>query len=126
MKPATSAHSVSSKSKGGRLVSAKAETKNTTNIGRSGSQYQPNNPKGLFWAATMALRLSEPAQSSTLMMTKTIETSKETICAADLSAARKAYFEFDAQPAMMTPYTCKLDMAKMNRTPTLRSATCQP
>ena len=25
------------------------------------------------------------------------------ICAADLSAARKAYFEFDAQPAMMMP-----------------------
>src|SRR5215475_8073891 len=48
MKPATSSDSASSKSKGGRLVSAKADTKNTTNIGRSGSQYQPNNPKGLF------------------------------------------------------------------------------
>src|SRR5262245_21423758 len=75
MKPATSSDSASSKSKGGRLVSATAETKNTTNIGRSGSQYQPNNPKGLFWAATMALRLSEPAQSNTVMITKPIETS---------------------------------------------------
>src|SRR5262249_48132043 len=44
MKPATSSDSASTRSKGGRLVSAKAETKNTTNIGRSGSQYQPNRP----------------------------------------------------------------------------------
>src|ERR671939_2022367 len=40
MKPATSSDSASTRSKGGRLVSASAETKKTTNIGRSGSQYQ--------------------------------------------------------------------------------------
>src|SRR4029077_4795832 len=45
--PATSTDSASSRSKGGRLVSARAETKNTTNIGKSGSQYQPKNPKPL-------------------------------------------------------------------------------
>src|SRR6185295_19942041 len=39
-KPATSSDSASTRSKGGRLVSASAETKNTTNIGNSGSQYQ--------------------------------------------------------------------------------------
>src|SRR5262245_4359153 len=44
MKPATSSDSASTRSNGGRLVSASAETKNTTNIGRSGSQYQPNMP----------------------------------------------------------------------------------
>ena len=38
MKPATSSDSASSRSKGGRLVSASAETKNTTNIG---SKRQP-------------------------------------------------------------------------------------
>ena len=40
MKPATSSDSASGRSNGGRLVSASAETKNTTNIGNSGSQYQ--------------------------------------------------------------------------------------
>ena len=74
MKPATSSDSASSRSKGGRLVSASAETKNTTNIGKSGSQYQPKMPKALSCALTMSLRLSEPAQSRTVMMTKPIET----------------------------------------------------
>src|SRR5215212_10982620 len=39
MKPATSSDSASTRSNGGRLVSASAETKNTMNIGNSGSQY---------------------------------------------------------------------------------------
>src|SRR6185312_14454337 len=38
MKPATSSDSASTRSNGGRLVSASAETKNTANIGNSGSQ----------------------------------------------------------------------------------------
>src|SRR5215475_12402392 len=83
MKPATSSDSASTRSNGGRFVSASAETKNTTNIGKSGSQYQPSMPKRVSCAATMADRLSEPAQSSTQMMTKPIETSYDTICAAD-------------------------------------------
>src|SRR5579864_3801864 len=44
MKPATSSDSASTRSKGGRLVSASAEMKNTMNIGNSGSQYQENSP----------------------------------------------------------------------------------
>src|SRR6266850_3769694 len=44
MNPATSSDSASTRSKGGRLVSAKADTKNTTNIGNSGSQYQLKRP----------------------------------------------------------------------------------
>src|SRR6266404_8308622 len=43
MKPATSSDSASTKSNGGRLVSASAETNNTTNIGSNGSQYQFRN-----------------------------------------------------------------------------------
>src|SRR5205807_9652633 len=39
-KPATSSDSASTRSNGGRLVSASAETKKITNIGNSGSQYQ--------------------------------------------------------------------------------------
>src|SRR5579863_6332016 len=75
MKPATSSDSASTRSNGGRLVSANAETKKTTSIGNSGSQYQRNSPHGWFCASTMADRLREPTHSSTVMMTKPIETS---------------------------------------------------
>src|ERR1700733_8974511 len=67
--PATSVASSSGMSKGGRLVSARADTKNTTNIGSSGITYQ-------MWrcASTIAVRFKEPAQSSTVTSTKPIET----------------------------------------------------
>src|ERR1043165_9835988 len=103
MKPATSSDSASTRSNGGRLVLASAETKNMTYIGTSGSQYQMNTPYLPFCASTMAERFSEPAHSSTVMMTKPIETSYDTICAAERTAARNAFFEFDPQPAMMMP-----------------------
>src|SRR5438477_10899903 len=103
MKPATSSDSASTRSNGVRLVSASAEMKKMTNIGNSGSQNQLNRPKRPFWASTMALRLSEPTHSSTVIMTKPIETSYDTIWAAERSAARNGYLELDAQPAMMTP-----------------------
>src|ERR687889_2910600 len=75
MKPATSSDSASGRSKGGRFVSAMAEIKKITNIGKSQSQYQPSMPKRVSCAATICDRLSEPAQSSTVMMTKPMETS---------------------------------------------------
>src|SRR6476619_6353673 len=75
MKPATSSDSASTRSKGGRFVSANAEIKNTTNIGNSGNQYQPNRPYLPFCASTIADKFNEPAHSSTVMMTKPIETS---------------------------------------------------
>src|SRR5690242_5949439 len=103
MKPATSSDSASTRSNGGRLVSASAEMKKMMNMGKSGSQYQPNTPHLVSWAATIADRLSEPTHSSTVMMTKPIETSYDTIWAAERSAERNGYFEFDAQPAMMMP-----------------------
>src|SRR6266496_6384901 len=59
MKPATSSDSASTRSKGGRLVSASAETKNTMNIGNSGSQYQPSRPKRVFCASTMSVMRKE-------------------------------------------------------------------
>src|SRR5919106_1413320 len=46
MYPATSSDSASGKSKGGRLVSASAETKNTMNIGNNASQCQSRNEVG--------------------------------------------------------------------------------
>src|ERR1700691_4327519 len=75
MKPATSSDSASTRSNGGRLVSAIAEMKKITSIGNSGSQYQLNSPQRPFCASTMAVRLSEPTHSSTVIMTKPIETS---------------------------------------------------
>src|SRR3712207_6836135 len=50
-KPATSSDSASGRSKGDRFVSAMAEMKKITNIGNSGSQYQPRIPSPLFWAS---------------------------------------------------------------------------
>src|SRR5439155_13886405 len=79
MNPATSSDSASTRSKGGRLVSASAETKNTMNIGRSGSQYQfrkASHGRPILVARpvccdlTMSVRLSEPAQRRTVMITK--------------------------------------------------------
>src|SRR5882757_3630114 len=75
MKPATNSDSASTRSNGGRLVSASAEMKNTTNIGNSGSQYQPNTPHEVFCASTISERRSEPAHNKTVMNTKPIETS---------------------------------------------------
>src|SRR5205823_12671110 len=75
MKPATSSDSASTRSKGGRFVSASAEMKKMTNIGNSGSQNQLNSPQRPFCASTMAVRLSEPTHNRTVIMTKPIETS---------------------------------------------------
>src|SRR5690606_23636425 len=54
MKPATSSDSASTRSKGGRFVSASAEMKKITNIGNSGSQNQLNRPQAPFCASTIA------------------------------------------------------------------------
>src|SRR5215467_2222705 len=69
MNPATSSDSPSTRSNGGRMVSASAEMKNTPNIGSSGSQYQLSAVSQgapsrlarlrLCCASTMAERLSE-------------------------------------------------------------------
>src|SRR6266852_5811797 len=75
MKPATSSDSASTRSNGGRLVSASAEMKKITNIGNSGSQNQPSRPQRPSCALTMSVRLSEPTHNRTVMKTKPIETS---------------------------------------------------
>jgi hypothetical protein len=57
--------------------------KNTTHLGSSDSQCQSSSVAGrparvpgpTFWALTMSVMLSEPTQSSTVMMTKPMETS---------------------------------------------------
>src|SRR5438445_154822 len=83
MWPATSSDSASTRSKGGRFVSASAEMKKMMNIGNSASQFQSRKVLGRpsrvpippCCDSTISLRLSEPAVSSTVTMTKPIETS---------------------------------------------------
>src|SRR5690348_17117874 len=75
--PATSSDSASTRSKGGRLVSASAETKKIGSIGnRIENTFQPPSAKTpvVSCARTMAERFSEPANSNTVMITKPIET----------------------------------------------------
>ena len=53
--------------------------------------------------STMELRFKVLAISRTVMMIRPIDTSYDTICAAERSAPRNGYFEFEAQPPMMMP-----------------------
>src|ERR671919_65663 len=71
--------------------------------GNGGSQ--PPRNMMVPMAHMVEIAVYSPTISSTVMITKPIETSYDTICAAERSAARNGYFEFDAQPAMMMPYT---------------------
>src|SRR5688572_24261682 len=83
MWPATSSDSASTRSNGGRFVSASAEMKKMTNIGNSDSQCQSRKvlgrptivPRPSRCDNTMSVRLSDPTQSSTVTITKPIDTS---------------------------------------------------
>ncbi len=68
--PATSSASASGKSNGWRLVSARVEMKKTTAIGNSGITNHRSR-----CASTIADKFSEPTQSSTVMITKPMDTS---------------------------------------------------
>ena len=59
------------------------------------------------------------AHISTPTSAKPIAISYDTICAAERSAPRNAYFEFDAQPARMMPYTPTDDSASTYSSPAL-------
>src|SRR6476660_6515566 len=82
-KPATNSDSASGRSNGGRLVSANAEMKNTMNMGNRTNQFQSSTeptkpsrvPSPTRCALTISVKLSEPTTSSTVMITKPIETS---------------------------------------------------
>src|SRR5947208_10839126 len=73
-KPATSSDSASTRSNGGRLVSASADMKKITNIGSSGENTNQPRISGAC-ARTISERFSEPANSSTVIKTKPMEPS---------------------------------------------------
>ena len=70
----------------------------------------------------MSERLRLPETISTTTSAKPMAISYETICAAERIAPRKAYFELDAQPAMITLYTPIDVSAMMYKRPALTSA----
>src|SRR5579871_1529556 len=77
-KPATNSDSASRRSKGGRCVSAREETKKMISMGNSSEktfQWAKASTPVVACASTMRERLSEPANSSTVIITKPMETS---------------------------------------------------
>src|SRR6201994_4136634 len=77
-KTATNSDSASSRSKGGRWVSARDETKKITSMGNRKEkkfQWVKARMPVVFWASTILLRFKETANSSTVIITKTMETS---------------------------------------------------
>ena len=96
--PATNSDSASGRSKGGLFVSAKAEMKKTTNIGNKGIKNQT-----VFCAITISVKFNDPTHMSTVTITNPIETSYETIWAADRSAPKNGYLLFDDHPAIKIP-----------------------
>src|SRR3989338_2885666 len=119
-KPATISDSPSAMSNGARLVSATPEIRYTRNIGNSGSRYQFSMPKRPCWPFTISPRFMLCEAISTHTSANPIAISYDTICAAERTAPRNAYFELDAQPAMMMPYTPSEVIAKIYNRPALR------
>ena len=97
--PATNSASASGKSKGARFVSANIEQKKITAFGNKGKTYQ----MVFDWLIIISVRLKDFARIITGNIVNPIETSYETIWAADLSAPKKAYFELLAQPPKIIP-----------------------
>ena len=56
-----------------------------------------------FLALTISDKFNDPTQTKTVTITSPIDTSYDTICAADLSAPINAYLELLAQPAIIIP-----------------------
>src|SRR3954464_6963811 len=77
-KPATNSDSASNRSKGGRWVSAREETKKITSMGKSSEKaFQCRKAKMPVeaCAVTMVDRFNDPANNSTVIITKPMETS---------------------------------------------------
>ena len=53
----------------------------------------------------MSVRFKEPTHNKTFIIITPIETSYETIWAADLIAPKNGYLEFEAHPPIINPYT---------------------
>ena len=106
--PDTNSASASGKSNGCRFVSANAETKNLLIIGNKGLTYHTSS-----CARTIPDKFPVPAHINTDTTMNPIETSYDTICAADRNAPKNEYFEFDDHPAIIIPYTANDEIANL-------------
>src|SRR5581483_10785370 len=100
--PPVSSCSASGRSNGARFVSARPPISTMTNATGCTNTYQTC---WSYCALTMLTMLSEPAIRITLTSVSVTATSYEMSCADARSDASSGYFEFDAYPARMIPYT---------------------
>src|SRR2546423_8214707 len=106
--PATSSVSASGRSNGGRLVSALIAKKKTSNPASCGMKNQIVAPCLL----TMSTRLSDWPMKTTPSTDKASDTSYETSCAHVRIEPSSEYFDSEAQPPMIAPYTPSEPSAK--------------
>src|SRR6185295_2662178 len=104
--PATSSASASGRSKGSRLVSANAETKNTTNPTNCGRTFQPWKGSASqlppCWSTT-SVSLNEPPERTTPAAAVVIASSYEMICALERMPPIRENLLLDDQPARTIP-----------------------
>lgn len=91
--PETNSDSASGKSKGTLLVSARAATKNIRKAGNNGTIYHISSCSFIT-----VVKFKDPIHKTTIIKIKLIETSYETICAADRKPPNNAYLELLDQP----------------------------
>jgi len=74
-------------------------------------------------ASTISRKLNDPANNTTPINDRPMNTSYPSICAADRRPPSSAYLLFDAHPASTTLYAPIDDIASTKSTPMFRSAT---
>src|SRR5262249_29398540 len=128
LKPPTSSCSASTRSNGGWFVSAVAAIRKIANATNVFNQNQcVANDQALVqccWA-TMSCVESDPAITSTPRIARPNAASYDRSCADARTEPSSGYFEPDDQPASITPYTPRPDIARMKSAPIGRSTTCE-
>src|SRR5258706_11368880 len=128
LKPPTSSCSASTRSNGGWFVSAVAATRKIAKATKVFNQNQwDTNDHALVhdcWA-TISCVESVPAWISTPRMARPKAASYESNCADARTEPSSGYFEPDDQPASITPYTPRPDIARIHSAPIGRSTTCR-
>ena len=122
LNPPTSSCSASTKSNGGRFISAVAANMKMMN-GMMPVDTTCQSVK-LDWWPTMPLVDKVPAIKMTVAILSPRAASYETICAEARTDPSNGYFEPLDQPANMIPYTAIDDRASNNKTPIGGSASC--
>lgn len=118
LNPETSSDSPSVRSKGARFVSAKVEMYHIAARGQAGTTSQ------IASCATLNVcKVKPPVKMIALSRISPRLTSYEMVWATARKAPMRAYFEFEAHPEPRIEYTAKLERAKMNKMPRLRSVT---